>query len=106
MTSSEDYKKRDLYGLLFKSIDKLLEEKENVIPERERLRIYINKDWEFALKEFAEHKARCREKYGTDEGIQMIYAHFFSEEKRAKKMRLEAEGKLTVEEKNGNESTI
>jgi len=97
MISSEDYKIDELYDRLFRSIDETFTKK-CVIPKEHRVIFIINENLEAVQKIFEEHKAWCREKYGTDEGVSCFSANFLGEEK-AKQLKLDAE----VKKNNENE---
>jgi hypothetical protein len=76
MQSSDDYKKNKLYDQLLKSIDETFLKKSS-IPEKDRICFALNLSKETAQKQLEEHKARCREKYGTDEGVIFWNINYF-----------------------------
>jgi len=70
MTLLDDYKKKELLDRLLKSAEKLQEESK--ISEEDRVCVFFNTPAEIVEEKLAAHKKMCREKYGTDEGIDVI----------------------------------
>ena len=76
MKLSENFKKDELYEHLCKSLNETFLGK-SLIPEKERFCFCINMDGEAVRKKFDAHKARCRKKYRTDEGVSLFNINFF-----------------------------
>ncbi|MBL7180275.1 MAG: hypothetical protein ISS65_08730 [Desulfobacterales bacterium] len=57
-----------------------MDEKESKIPKKDRIFTIFNTPSEMVQAKIEAHKAQCREKYGTDEGIAFVSISFLCDE--------------------------